>query len=124
MPLFPPINNDDVLVHGKMDAIHDAAPAANGVCNLASPISGRLKMLCFATLTLTNADITLSISTKHGSMLPIVIPSGTAQGSYHYEIPLFDRANFVDAGEAFSIQSDGGGSGGGLTHFTAVIARG
>ncbi len=123
MPLYPVIDNDDVLACGTMLVIVDLPP--NGMCVIPSPIAGRLKAFTVCLQSSTNANIVLTLSTKHGTFATtFTIPNGTAIGTLTFDVPMYDRANYVDAGEPFIFSSDGGGSAGGLAQFIAIIGRG
>lgn len=125
MPQYPNIGNDDVIVYGEMLGIQDAAPAVNGVCNIASPVAGRLKCFGLTMQSAPNANITLSIVTKHGTMTTtFIVPNATPISTLMFEVPQHDRSNYVDAGEPFFFQSDGNGAGGGIAEIFAVITKG
>lgn len=123
MPLPQAINSGDALVYGSMFVMGTAAPAPNGLTNLVSPKSGSLSLLALAFQFAQDANVTVTIITKHGTISrTFVIPNGSQPTTtYYFDVPQ-DRANHVEAGEPFSIQSDGGGTGGGRGIFCAVIA--
>lgn len=120
MPLLPSVNYEDVLMFGQMLDI--ATP--NSVV-FASPVRAKVKTIQFIFSGAPNANIVMTFATRHGTLgQTFTIANGSGPGAgYFIELSQMDRANYLEAGDAFSIASDGAGTTGGFCQILAVLQR-
>lgn len=116
------IQNDDQVVWSEM---LDLA-AAGGAAQFPVLAPGTLKFVAIGFGAAPNAQVTLSLLSKHGIFRQSIVLANalSASGSYMFEIDPFDRANNFDAGDQLTILTDGGGSTGGIAHIAAIFRRG
>lgn len=122
MPLIPPINNDDIVVHCEMQDV----AAAGQLCQFPALSPGKVKALWIQLRDAPNAQINFILTSKHGTFAqtPFIANAAPSTTAYFFELSLNDRANYFDAGEPLTVLTDGGGSAGGIAHMTAIFTRG
>lgn len=122
MAQMPTVNNDDMIVCGAMG--DPSASGHSGTILLCPPAKARLKQLLLTTSVAPNADITFTLSSKHGTLAPTwVLANASAVGTYRYDAVQHDRANDFDAESPLIVASDAGGTAGGATGFCAIFQR-
>jgi len=107
------IGNTEVYVSSKMrDSSVLGGALPDGNANLPSPMRGKMRMLWLAVDTPVVDARVLTIVSPAGTLnQTLTIPANFNNSTtLSFEIDQNDRANFVQEGESFSVQSDGAGT--------------